>query len=136
MKRTDVRAWMWADAVATLARAERLQRQAFQPMASGATRTAIWEPPVDVFETDHELRVLAALPGVDPAHVHVVIDGGVLIIAGERSLRAELQGAVIHRLELPQGRFERRLALPAGRFEVRPPCLENGCLVVTLVKLL
>lgn len=135
MKRSDVRAWMWADAVQTLARAERLQRQAFQPMPSGSARVAAWEPPVDVFETDHELRVLAALPGVDPAHIQVVIDNGALVIAGERNLRTALQGVVIHRLELPQGRFERRLGLPPGRYEIRPPRLENGCLVVVLVKL-
>lgn len=135
MKRSDVRAWMWANAVQTLARAERLQRQSFQPMPSGAARTATWEPPVDVFETDRELRVLAALPGVDPARIKVVIDQGVLTIAGERSLRAELHEAVIHRLELPQGRFERSLALPPGRFEVKPPRVENGCLVISLVKL-
>src|SRR5690606_37570887 len=113
------------DAIHTVARADRLQRQMFQPAASSPRRAPAWEPPVDVFETATDLRVLAALPGIDPGQIQVAIDDGVLIIAGERRLRPELQGAVIHRLELPQGRFERRLALPAGRFEVEPPRLES-----------
>src|SRR5690606_23666069 len=116
-------------------RAERLQRQLFQPLATGQARSPSWEPPVDVFETDDALRVLAALPGVDPATIQVVIDKGVLIIAGERKLHAALQGVVIHRLELPQGRFERRLGLPPGRYDVLPPRLENGCLVIILRKI-
>ncbi|MCK9509703.1 MAG: Hsp20/alpha crystallin family protein [Pigmentiphaga sp.] len=135
MKRSDVRAWMWSDAIQTLARAERLQRQLFQPMAGGQMRSPSWEPPVDVFESDDELRVLAALPGVDPEQIQVVIDQGVLIIAGERKLRPALQDVVIHRLELPQGRFERRLGLPPGRYDVRPPAMENGCLVIILRKI-
>ncbi len=134
MKRPDVRAWMWADALHTVARAERLQRQMFQPGAADRRRAPAWEPPVDVFETANDLRVLAALPGVDPQQIQVTIDDGVLVISGERGLRAELQGAVIHRLELPQGRFERRLVLPAGRFEIEPPRLESGCLVIVLRK--
>ena len=57
-----------------------------------------------------------------------------LVVVGDRSLPAELSGAWIHRMELPQGRFERRIRLPRGRYgEVR--CASaNGCLVVTLSK--
>ena len=40
-----------------------------------------------------------------------------LLIAGERVLPQELRTATIHRLELPQGRFERQVPLPAGRYE-------------------
>ncbi|GAA5235580.1 Hsp20/alpha crystallin family protein [Verticiella sediminum] len=136
MKNNDPRAWMWSDAVQMLARAERMHRQMFQPVAGRRTaRAPAWEPPVDVLETQDALLVLAALPGVDPEHIQVTIDNGVLVIAGERVRPPELDVAVIHRLELPQGRFERRLALPAGRFEVRRPAVVNGCLTIVLRKL-
>ncbi|MGO9005680.1 MAG: Hsp20/alpha crystallin family protein [Beijerinckiaceae bacterium] len=134
MSTSDPRAWMWFDAVEMLARAERLRRQTFRP-ASSRVQGASWEPPVDVLETDRELLVLAALPGVDPERIKVTIKNDTLLIAGERVLPPELRTAVIHRLELPQGRFERQLALPPGRYEVARPSVVNGCLVVVLHKL-
>jgi len=45
-----------------------------------------------------------------------------------------LRTAVIHRLELPQGRFYRRLQLPAGRYSAVRRAVVDGCLVVTLQK--
>jgi len=86
-----------------------------------------------VLETDEELLILVALPGVDLDEVEVVIDNGVLIISGQRTLPAELRNARIHRLELPQGRFERRLALPPGRFAVSRFAI-NGCVALRLEK--
>jgi hypothetical protein len=41
---------------------------------------------------------------------------------------------VIHRLELPQGRFYRRLRLPAGRYSGVRRAVVDGCLVITLQK--
>jgi len=41
---------------------------------------------------------------------------------------------VIHRLELPQGRFERRIALPAGRYDAVRRAAVNGCVLITLQK--
>ena len=61
MAPNDTRAWMWAEACELLDRAERLNRQFFQPLS---TRQAVWEPPVDLFETDRALWVVVALPGV------------------------------------------------------------------------
>lgn len=134
MRDSESRAWMWSDALQMIERAERLQRQLFQP-ASAQSRTPSWEPPIDVLETDNEILVLAALPGVDPDQIQLLINNGVLVIGGERRLPAELRTAVIHRLELPQGRFERRIALPAGRYELTRPTVINGCLAIVLHKL-
>jgi HSP20 family protein len=133
MTRGDTRDWMWSEALQMLAEAERLHRQVFTPHVSAQHRVN-WEPPVDVLETEEAVLVFAALPGVDPARVEAAIDDGELVLAGERLLPDELKRAVIHRLELPQGRFERRIALPAGRYgQVR--CVSvNGCLVVRLDK--
>ena len=79
-----------------------------------------------MLETEREVLVLVALPGVDPDRVEAVIDGADLVVAGSRVLPAALRTAVIHRLELPQGRFERRVRLPAGRYaSVRPDGVER-----------
>jgi HSP20 family protein len=124
--------WMWSEACEMLARAERMHREFFRP--AGANRLPAWEPPVDVLETERDVQVLVALPGVDPQRVEAAIDGADLVVAGSRVLPAALRTAVIHRLELPQGRFERRVRLPAGRYASVRQAMNNGCLVVTLEK--
>jgi len=112
-----------------LARAERLHREFFRP--GGA---AVWEPPVDVLETERAVLVLVALPGVNPDRVEASLDGSDLVVSGDRVLPSEMRTAIIHRLELPQGRFERRVRLPAGRYSAVQRSACDGCLVITLQK--
>jgi HSP20 family protein len=121
---------MWAEALELLQSAERLQRQFFQVgVRHGAP---CWEPPVDLYESGGELRLLVALPGVTPQQLEVVLAPSSIIVRGERSLPTHSRRAAIHRLEIPYGRFERRIALPAGQFELLDRRLEHGCLVLEL----
>jgi HSP20 family protein len=133
MARDVVRDWMWSEACEMLARAERMHREVFRPAGLQARQPA-WEPPVDILETENEVLVLVALPGVDVENAQAVIEDGDLVIAGNRVLPAELRTATIHRLELPQGRFYRRLRLPAGRYNGVRRSAASGYLVVTLQK--
>jgi HSP20 family molecular chaperone IbpA len=125
--------WMWSEACAMLARADMLHRQLFQPLRP-VRQVPAWEPPADVLETEHEVLVIAALPGVKADQIEAGIDGSDLVLAGARTLPKELAQAVIHRLELPQGRFERRLRLPGGRYSSIRRSVIDGCLVVVLTK--
>lgn len=125
--------WMWSEACEMLARAERLQHQLFQPL-SPVMRQPAWRPPVDILETDDDVLVFIALPGVDPDEVEAAIEDGDLVIAGTRVLPAAFRTAAIHRLELPQGRFERRIRLPAGRYHAIRWSASQGCLVIRLDK--
>ncbi len=134
MTSSDAEDWMWTQALEFVERADRLHRRFFPVGKTGVQRPA-WEPQVDMFETDSELWIAAALPGVDVDQVRVIIDGGVLVLQGERRLAPYLRGAVIHRLEIPYGRLERHIALPPGRYELGPRELKNGCLVLALRKL-
>jgi HSP20 family protein len=129
----DPRQWMWDEALDALARAERLHRQLFQPPVAQARRP-LWEPPVDVLETDQEVVIIAALPGVPEKTLMVGIEGGALVLAGERPPPKELQTGRIHRLELPQGQFERRVLLPPGRYGEVLHRTEHGCLIIRLRK--
>ncbi len=125
--------WMLSEAIDSLARAERLRQQFFSLQSAAGGRQPSWEPPIDVLETERELLIFIALPGVDPDRVEAVINDGMLIVSGDRTLPAELRNARIHRLELPQGRFERRILLPAGRYVVSR-FASNGCIVLRLAK--
>jgi HSP20 family protein len=124
--------WMWSEACEMLARAERLHRELFRPALGTSVPT--WEPPVDVLETEREVLVLVALPGVEPDEVETVIEGAHLVVTGHRVLPAELATAVIHRLELPQGRFERRVRLPGGHYGAVRRATVHGCVLITLQK--
>ena len=119
---------MWADALAIVARADRLHREFFRPAPAG------WEPPVDLLETAGELILVAALPGVRVADVDLVISGGELAIVGMRRLPVMPGRTRIHRMELPHGHFERRVALPPGAYELVQRDLVDGCLTVVLRK--
>jgi HSP20 family protein len=133
MDRNFPRDWMWSEACEMLARAERLQRELFRPGRSVAQLPS-WEPPADILETEDAVLVLVALPGVAADDVMAAIEDGDLLIAGTRVLPPELLTATIHRLELPQGRFERRLRLPAGRYSNVQRRSVDGCLLITLTK--
>ena len=87
-----------------------------------------------MLETEREVLVLVALPGVNPAAVEAALDNGNLVVAGTRVLPGALRTAVIHRLELPQGRFERRVRLPPGRYSAVSRSTIDGCLLITLQK--
>jgi len=107
--------WMWADALAALGRVERLHRQFFRP---GRASVPTWEPPVDVLEDEREAPIA----------------GGALVVCGRRLLPQQSGSAFIHRLELPQGRFERRDPLPPGHYAGVRVGSEQGCLVIRLQK--
>ena len=128
----DLKNQMWAEACAMLKQAEQLHRQFFEP--SQVARAARWEPPVDVFETERQLWIITALPGVAPEAVRVEIEGPTLIIAGLRPLPSKGRNANIVRLEIPYGRFERRITL-SPRLRLSERKLANGCLVLTFAKL-
>ena len=130
----DPKHQMWAEACALLKQAEQLHRQFFEPSLEESRAAARWEPPVDVFETEGELWIIAALPGVAPEAVQVEIEGPTLVIAGTRPLPCKGRSANIVRLEIPYGRFERRITLSA-RLRLAERELRNGCLLLTFTKL-
>jgi HSP20 family protein len=129
----DLETWMWAEACDILDRADRLHRQFFRPTIKNV-RQPTWEPPIDVYETSYEFKIMIALPGVAPEHLSVTLEGGHLIIDGQRHLLASAESH-IRRLEIPYGRFERRIELPEGRFEIGTREFVNGCLVISLRKI-
>jgi len=133
MALNDIERWMWADACELLERAERLRRQFFTPQ-SGEGDSLGWSPPVDLYETNREFLVFAALPGVDPADVEVVLEDRSVVIRGQRRLPAIAKASAIHRMEIPHGRFVTHLRLPGPGVSVANLGFENGCLLLRLQK--
>ena len=132
MAAIDPRTLMWTRACEMIDRAEQLHRQFFQPVAA-PIRDLRWEPPVDITETDSEILITVALPGVDPDAVKVTVDNDGISVAGFRP-NVIPPGSIVHRLEIPYGKFERRIAFPAGRLRPGQSELANGCLMLKFFK--
>jgi len=107
-------------------------------------------PPFDVYETDDTLEVVADLPGVNAASVHIVAKGDGLLIAGEKAARragdpsgrsgpprSESKGgeSTFHLVERGYGRFARvvRLGRPCDAARARAT-IANGELRISIPK--
>jgi HSP20 family molecular chaperone IbpA len=120
---------MWSETLIVLAGAERQQREVFQLTEIG------WEPPIDVLETETGLLVIVALPGVRPDEMETIVVHGELTVRGRRRWPTLQQSACVRRIELPHGRFERRLPLPHGAYRLVSQDHKDGCLFLTLQRL-
>ena len=91
--------------------------------------------PVEVSETDNELVVQAALPGVNPDEVDVTVNNDVLTIKGEHKETTEEGKREFYRREIRYGSFNRSFTLPvkvdADQAEAH---FDNGVLTLRLPK--
>lgn len=134
MKVRDPTVWMWGEALELLERADRMHRQFFQ-LGTNLREHPTWEPPVDIFETEGQFVIVVALPGVSAEQLVINLDGPTLVVHGQRRLPDLGHSALIHRLELPYGRFERRIELPTRQLALGQRELSDGCLFMVLEKL-
>ena len=133
MAAVDPRTLMWTVACEMIDRAERLHRQFFQPIAAPMPEMS-WEPPIDITETDSEILITVALPGVDRDAMKVTVDADGVSVVGFRRPSAIPRGSRVHRLEIPYGKFERRIRVPAARLQLDRSELANGCLTLKFSK--
>lgn len=105
---------------------ERMRRQVDRLLADVFPKTAIrelaipqweWEPPVEMFETENEVVIRAALPNIDPKHVDITVTGDAITLKGETKQEEEQKGRNYYRHELKYGAFVRTLPFFA---EVKP----------------
>lgn len=121
---------MWSQACDLVEGADRLHRQFYRLGQVGLMPA--WEPPVDVFETESELLIRAAIPDVDPADFDISLGEAGLLLSGRRRLPSEAARGAIRQLEIPYGRLERHIRLPDGRYRLTAHSYHNGCLEIRL----
>jgi HSP20 family protein len=95
--------------------------------------TRSWEaPPVDIYENDDELLLIADLPGVAPDQLKVNLESDQLILEGHRSPAIE-RTALRH--ESPSWDYRRSFTIPrifdAGKVTAE---LKDGVLTLHLTK--
>ncbi|MBN1265661.1 MAG: Hsp20/alpha crystallin family protein [Anaerolineales bacterium] len=91
--------------------------------------------PIDLYETDNDVIVKAAAPGIKPEELNITITGGRLNIRGEISEEHEDQQATYHLRERRFGSFNRSISLPASVDGDKAKAdFENGILTLTIPK--
>ena len=90
---------------------------------------------LDMYETNDNVVVKAALPGVKPDEVEVTITGNTLTISGESKEENEVNEANYIRKESRYGTFSRSVTLPTGlKADKADATFENGVLTLKIPK--
>ncbi len=83
---------------------------------------AVWEPPVDLFVSEHKVYLIAEVPGVPGAEVHVRVGARMVQILGiKRPPQKVRRGVTFYESQIPYGGFEKRVSLP---FPVNPDSIK------------
>lgn len=117
---------------------DRLFEESFlRPGFFGAAESGAAMLPMDMYETENEVVVKAAVPGVKPEDIEVTVTGDLLTIKGEFKTETDEKDEkrAWHRQERRYGSFSRQVTLPAGvNTEACQADFENGVLTLTLPK--
>ena len=91
--------------------------------------------PLDVYQTDKEWVIRAALPGAEPSTVDVTFDGGQINIKGEITPPVGAQPESYWLRENFYGKFSRQVTLPEDALgEQARAQFVNGMLILTVPK--
>lgn len=130
--------WEPAREMMTLREAmDRLFDEAFtQPFSLIRESGSVWSSPaIDMYQTDNDVIVKAALPGIKPEDVQINLSGDVLTIKGEVKQEEEKKEKSWYIREQRWGAFERAIRLPTAVIADRAKAdFENGILTITLPK--
>lgn len=104
-------------------------------LAGEDIKEGIWQPSVDIYETEDSIVIKAELPDVEQKDIEVRIEDNTLTIKGERKHQGEVRKENYHRIERYFGAFQRSFSLPATvqQDNVSAAC-ERGVLTINLPK--
>ncbi|HUI88601.1 MAG TPA: Hsp20/alpha crystallin family protein [Anaerolineales bacterium] len=92
-------------------------------------------PALDMYQTDNDVVVKAALPGIKADDVQIDVTGDVLSIRGEMKEKNETKEKNYHIREQHWGAFERSVVLPISVVSDKAKAeFEDGILTITLPK--
>jgi len=92
-------------------------------------------PAIDMYQTDDEIVVKAAVPGYKAEDVQINVTGEVLSIRGELRQEKEMKEKAWQMREQRWGSFERSVTLPTGVLADKAKAeFEDGMLTITLPK--
>jgi HSP20 family protein len=102
---------------------------------SGEASLTTWAPPVDIYETEHELVVKADIPDVKPEELDIRIENNILTIRGERKFEKHVSENNYLRVERTYGSFARSFSLATTvNTEAIKAEYKNGVLTLSVPK--
>ena len=114
---------------------DRFFEPTFFPLGSPRTLETLWEPTLDLSETEKEFVVRLEAPGMARDDFDVDLDRNLLTLSGKRELRKEEKGEDYLWQERQEGRFVRTIRLPAQVQENKvEAAYTDGVLIVKLPK--
>jgi HSP20 family protein len=127
-----------ADLFAELHRMQSVLDQVFPtPGSSIRSQAGPGFPMLNVGTTPTAVEVQALAPGLDPSRLEITVDGGLLVIAGERKsdLPPADERAAVYAQERFTGRFRRVIGLPEDADPARVEAsYRDGLLRITVAK--
>ena len=104
-------------------------------LAGEDIKEGIWQPSVDIYETEDSIVIKAELPDVVQKDIEVHIEDNTLTLKGERKHSSDVKKENYHRIERYFGSFQRSFSLPANVQQdgISAVC-ERGVLSITLPK--
>lgn len=94
-----------------------------------------WMLAMDVVENKNEIRLKAALPGLDPNDIHVQVEDNVLTVSGQRNFEDRAEEGSYRWIEQQYGSFSRSVTLPkyADTTQIKAQ-YQNGVLELVVPK--
>jgi len=94
-----------------------------------------WQLPIDMYQTENEVVVKAAVPGFKPEEIDISITGDTLTIKGEHKEGNQVKEEDYFYRECRFGAFSRSLTIPVKvKTDKAEAVFENGMLTLTLPK--
>jgi len=116
---------------------DRLFDDAFtRPFSLSREGGSSWSSPaIDMYQTEDDIVVKAALPGIKADEVQINVTNDILTIRGETKHEEEKNDKSWHIREQRWGAFERSVRLPTGVMSDKAKAdFDNGVLTITLPK--
>ena len=115
---------------------DRMFRSPIFPEMFPLKSEGLWEPALDLSETEKEVIARLEVPGFHKENLDVKFENEMLTISGHRESRTEQKGEEFLWTEREEGRFTRTLRIPMMVDPARVEALyENGILTVKLPKM-
>jgi len=107
-----------------------------RPLSIMRNGGSTWSSPaIDMYQTNNDVVVKAALPGIKAEEVQINVTGDTLTIKGELKQEEEKNDKSWHIREQRWGAFERSVMLPTGVISDKAKAdFDNGILTITLPK--
>lgn len=114
---------------------DRFFEPTFWPLGTPRTLETMWEPILDLSETEKEFVIRLEAPGMARDDFDVELDRNLLTLSGKRELHKEEKGEDFLWQERQEGRFVRTIRLPAQVQDARiEAAYADGVLTIRLPK--